>query len=383
MRSENFFYLFAFLMEICIVMASFALPLFAIRLGASVFQLGLMGSGSALCYTLGSICLGHLSDILGRKRILFVGCLSFGALTGIITFADSVGEVILLCMLSSGVSMALFWPPFEAWIADSRVDSALTDALGKFNVAWSIGAFIGPLVGGFLFKIDYWLPLCATALLSFCVAGALLSFSPEKGSEFEKRWSNDQNPDQKSSGGTFLHIAWMANFVSFFAVGIVRNLFPKLAVHLGMDSRTLGLLMAVLAFSQAWTFFLLKRNPSWQYRLKPIVAIQLLTALAMSLMLFFNSLVFFGVAFFLLGANLATGYSASIFCSLHRQAKKGQMSGLHEAILGMGFLTGPILGGLVAKYFGLRAPYLLCGVVILAAIALEILSMKHKVCSDR
>ncbi len=381
MKSEKFFYLFAFLMEVCIVIAFFALPLFAIRLGASVFQLGLMGSTSALCYTLGSLYLGHLSDILGRKRILLLGCLSFGVLTGIISFADSVGEVILLYMLSGGVSMALFWSPFEAWIADSEMSSSLPRALGKFNIAWSVGAFLGPLAGGFLFKVDYRLPLYATTFLSFCIAGALLYFSPAKKTGFEEKRESGQSNCQNGNRGSFLYIAWVANFVSFFVLGIVRNLFPKLAVHLGMDSRTLGLLMAAVAFSQGWGFFLLAQNTGWRYRLRPIVATQGLTVLAMLLIFFFNSLIFFGVAFFLVGINLATSYTASIFYSLHREVKKGRMSGFHEAILGIGFLAGPILGGLVARYFGLRAPYLLSGALILAAIVLEIFLLRHSVLS--
>ncbi len=383
MKSENFFYLFAFLMEVCIVIAFFALPLFAIKLGASIFQLGLMGSTAAFCYILGSIYLGHLSDILGRKRMIFLGCLSFGILIGIISFADSVGKVILLYMLSGGLSMALFWPPFEAWIADSKMGSSLPKALGKFNIAWSVGAFLGPLAGGFLFKVDYRLPLYATVFLSFCIAGALLCFSPEKKIGFEEKRTIVGNSNQKDNRGTFLSIAWIANFASFFVLGVVRYLFPKLAVHLGMDSRTLGLLMAVPAFSQGWGFFLLAKNTRWQYRLKPVMATQGLTVLAMLLIFFSDSPIFFGAAFLILGANLATSYTLSIFYSLHQEVKKGRMSGFHEAILGLGFLAGPMSGGLVARYFGLRAPYLLCGAAILVAIALEFFILQHKLCRDK
>lgn len=45
---------------------------------------------------------------------------------------------------------------------------------------------------------------------------------------------------------------------------------------------------------------------------------------------------------------------------------------MHESIVGSGALLGPILGGIVAHYASLRAPYLLCFAVLLMAIVAEL-----------
>jgi MFS family permease len=52
--------------------------------------------------------------------------------------------------------------------------------------------------------------------------------------------------------------------------------------------------------------------------------------------------------------------------------KKGKGTGLHESIVGAGALSGPILGGVAAQFAGLRAPYLLCLVVLFVAVIVEI-----------
>lgn len=64
-------------------------------------------------------------------------------------------------------------------------------------------------------------------------------------------------------------------------------------------------------------------------------------------------------------------YTSSIFYSLHREGNRGTMSGFHEAVLGGGALVGPLLGGIAGKFFGLRAPYLLCLLLLLGAMIFE------------
>jgi MFS family permease len=51
--------------------------------------------------------------------------------------------------------------------------------------------------------------------------------------------------------------------------------------------------------------------------------------------------------------------------------RKGKGAGLHESILGSGVVLGPLLGGIVAHAVGLRAPYILCLIVLAGLIAAE------------
>jgi MFS family permease len=51
-------------------------------------------------------------------------------------------------------------------------------------------------------------------------------------------------------------------------------------------------------------------------------------------------------------------------------------------IIGMGMVSGPFVGGLLAQNVGLRAPYVLCCVVLVAAMLLEYRLFRKKVRND-
>jgi MFS family permease len=57
--------------------------------------------------------------------------------------------------------------------------------------------------------------------------------------------------------------------------------------------------------------------------------------------------------------------------------RKGKGTGLNESIVGAGALSGPVLGGIAAQFAGLRAPYLLCLVVLFVAVIVEICLLKR------
>lgn len=74
---------------------------------------------------------------------------------------------------------------------------------------------------------------------------------------------------------------------------------------------------------------------------------------------------------------MATTFTASIFYSLHAEGPGGRRTGIHEGIVGSGFLVGPAAGGLLADHIGPRAPYLLASAVILVAILLQVFMLRR------
>lgn len=78
--------------------------------------------------------------------------------------------------------------------------------------------------------------------------------------------------------------------------------------------------------------------------------------------------------FGLIGVSAAFTYFSSLYYGLDRHTDKGNKSGWHEGILGLGILLGPLLGGILAdSRFGTQSPYLLCAAAIVIAILVEIL----------
>ena len=75
----------------------------------------------------------------------------------------------------------------------------------------------------------------------------------------------------------------------------------------------------------------------------------------------------------LIGLLAGVTFTASIFYSLYTQSPGGRRTGFHEAIVGSGFLFGPLLGGIAGEYLGARAPYGLAMLVIVGAVIIQTL----------
>lgn len=178
--------------------------------------------------------------------------------------------------------------------------------------------------------------------------------------------------DKPANYISFLYIAWCANFVSWFNLGVMRNLFPKLGTELGFSTALVGTLIFIITFAQTVMFFVLGRTHRWHYKLGLMLLFQLLAFLSLWIFVFFSCVAYFVVAMVFLGLSAGLTYFSSIFYSLYGSVDKGRKSGLHEAVIGTGAFFGPFAGGLFAAKFGIRAPYIVAAVVVAAAMLLEV-----------
>jgi hypothetical protein len=136
-----------------------------------------------------------------------------------------------------------------------------------------------------------------------------------------------------------------------------------------------GNLMLILGGVQTLAFVVLGTGYStrWHYRFSPLLIIQLLAILSFLGIGLTQHTILWAFAFAAIGVSVAFTYFSSLYYGLDRHADKGNKSGWHEAILGVGILLGPFLGGISAdSSLGVQSPYLLCAVAITIAIPIEI-----------
>jgi len=285
--------------------------------------------------------------------------------------------VILLLSALNGLCLSLFWPPFQAWVADLQTGSSLAWDIGTFNMSWTASYLIGPSISGFLFGLNPKLPfLFAASLSSILFLLCYGSIHDRPGTAKVKKHSTETSLQawQKS----FLYSAWIANFLSWFILGNARNQFPKLARELGSSPPTVGLLVGCLGFSLFVGFFLLRESDLWHFRRRYLFGAQTLAAGGL-LMIYFSSSPFsFALALILIGLSASVTYYSSLFYAIRLSTQKGRGTGFHESILSIGALLGPILGGLGAHFLGLRIPYLICLLFLLAAVASEAIFLRRR-----
>lgn len=157
--------------------------------------------------------------------------------------------------------------------------------------------------------------------------------------------------------------------IDFTGFGLIIPLQPFWAQHLGANAREIGLLVTIYALAQ-FIFTPVLGSLSDRYGRKPIIVVSLLieavslvlTALASTLPLLLLARLIGG-----LGAS-SIGSAQAVVSDVTRPDERARGMGMIGAAIGLGFVLGPALGGLLAP-LGVTVPFWLAsGIALMNAI---------------
>jgi MFS family permease len=360
-------YAVSLLMDMSVAGLIFAISRRAAELGASAGALGLLGASWPVPYIIASLTSGRLSDRLGRRNIALIGSVA----ACIITFGCArTTNIHLLIALTAlfGLGIGFFWPPVIAWISDGPRGEALHKRLTRFGVAWNIGLLSGFALTGWVFRrwphLAFVIPTCGLIVI------IILFLLPARPHHTEEE--NQFDLPAVPPGRGFRKAAWIANFGVRLVNAGVAALFPQLATRLGIAADAHGGLLATINFTAMLMIAVMQVLTFWHTRLWPLWLAQGLCALAAVAIGLGNGMGIFLLAFAAIGVVSGYSYQASIYFTLQEMTEKGKGSGLHEAFLAGGLLTGPLLAGWAGNAFGLRAPYFFSAAALLVIVAVQV-----------
>jgi MFS transporter, DHA2 family, multidrug resistance protein len=127
------------------------------------------------------ITMGTLGDRIGRRRLLMIGAAAFGA-TSILAAFSKTPEMLIASRALLGLSGATLAPSTLSLIRNMFLDPAeRTRAIAVWITSFSVGAAIGPLLGGLVLEFFWW---GAAFLISVPVMALLLILGPRLLPEF-------------------------------------------------------------------------------------------------------------------------------------------------------------------------------------------------------
>jgi len=344
-----------------------ALPLWGVKLGATSVHLGATGSILSGTLALLGVLFGRLSDRIGRERMMEVGAfVSAGTMCAIPAMTRP--EWLFVAAALFGISFAMYWPAIEAKVAESTDTDGLAGHLSTFNIGWAAGNASGSFLAGFILaRNPAWVFYGAAGIHFVLCMQLLLGHLPREGRSTGEPSTEMQDQHRPEEADAFLRLARIASFAVFFSVASIRWLFPKLAVSLDIPKETIGVLLGTVAAAQGLMFLVMGWVHRWQYTFRAMLFAQILPVIGLVMVWFGRTAFGFGAALFIVGLGGGMTFTISLFYSLHGHHAKGSNAGLHEAILGIGHMAGPILGGVAARYTSLRTPSLLnIGIIVLA-----------------
>ena len=368
-------YLPALLMDFCLGTLITNTSFFSSHLNLSSTFVGLLMATSTACFVGLAIPFGRLSDRIDRTRMLLTACF----LVSVISFALSLCRTryqLILIFPCVGLIQALFWPTYEAWLTEREGGGSLIKRLMAFNLFWCVGMTTGPVISSYLQgQSSSILPFYCAGIGGLVNWGIIWFCSHTKQ---KNTLANDNVPSTvpTNTQHVFPSIARISNFASYFSLAVLRNLGPKLTKEMGVPPRLFGNLMLLMGLVQMITFswFGSAQSTQLHYRIFPLIVVQLFAITGFLSMWTFQNASFWIPSFCTIGLCAATTYFSSLYYSLHNQQEKGDKSGWHETILGVGVLLGSLVGGgLDDLTDNHQSPYLLCAIAIGICVFAEII----------
>ncbi|MCA1035419.1 MULTISPECIES: MFS transporter [Bacillaceae] len=358
------------------------LPVMERELGISSFQSSMI----ITVYSIVAIILiplaGYLSDHIGRKKVI-IPSLLIAAVGGLISgwaswkMADPYW-LILIGRSLQGIGAAGGAPIVMPLVGDMfKNEEEVSSSLGVIETSNTFGKVLSPILGAFLAGFLWFLPFFAFPV--FCAISILLMVllvkTPEKRTEpipfkafFKKIKEIFKN------NGKWLYAIFVAGIILMFVLfGVLFHLSDILEKQYDIKDVKKGLFLAIplgaLCLSSYITGKLIKENKSLMKWITFSGSILLAASVGI---LGFSTNLWFLMAMFAVG-GIGIGVSLPCLDALITEGiekeERGTISSLYSSMRFIGVAAGPPAVAIIVKQSDQLLFYILCGVSILAALA--------------
>lgn len=334
------------------------LPRFAQDLGAAPELIGLIVAASTVTGVVVKLPAGALSDQLGRKRMMLLGCLFFAAPPYLYPFVDSPGPLLALRFLH-GFATAIFSPVASAFVADLS-QRGRAEKLGWFAAANDLGATMGPMLGGLLlfYTSSYSTTYLATGALGVLPLLLVLRLpddgrpeptGPVLGERSREFWSGIR--EVLSSRAVL--VASMMEAALYVGYGAFLGFFPPYAKGIGLNDAQIAFVMGAQLATTMLAKPLSGRLSDRVGRKPMILAGLVLCAVTLPAIPSLTSLwLLIPVSgFFGLGVAIVTPSTTALVADLVKAGRMGSAMGVFGTIWDSGEAAGPILAGILIASF--------------------------------
>lgn len=315
---------------------------------------------------------GALGDKFGMRIMVIRAVIGLGIAQMLMSFAQSVEQLFFFRILQGALSG--FYPSAMTLIASNTPEEKQGYALGAFQSANTSGNIFGPVIGGFISVIiGFRAVFISSALISFLMAIVLYftlkeEVQPSKTASQRFRYL-DYWKFALSSRALMLLLTLI--FLASFGVAFIRPLFVFFIETMISDSKTLpgttGALYSLIGIFSAFSSFWFGKRIDTHGSRQILIIGTILTG-TMYLLHFYVTSVYLLIPVRIL---LGLGYGVilpALFTgiSLYSPAdKKGGLMGIASSAQTLGNLIAPLLSGVAASLWGIRAAFIIAGFVFL------------------
>ncbi len=326
--------LVSFLIDLGLSSINFGVPLYAYKLGAPQYLIGLIASAFGLSYILSATY--SVKIVFGRNlaRTITVLLIGYAAIAGIyLLVRNPLLFVVIRCC--EGFTLGNLYPLTDTLPA---LESGGKNLVPWYNAGWALSYIVAPLILGYLIiALGFDSPFIFAMLASL---GALVVIMLSTDSLHLDTLQSKPKAILSLQNNTLGEIALPA-FIAGFVTAVFSSLYPAYLSSRHYDYESIGLIVGVMAASRTVVLATAGRIQSalGSTRIKPF-GYMLSALIAIPTVLHGIPEQF--ICAVCVGAGVGLLYHAGLTNSLSKEGEY-QTSAL-EASLGTGFFSGPLLG---------------------------------------
>jgi len=359
-------------------MIEYLMPIYLESLGKSYFEIGLLLSLTALGGFLFDWPLGNLSDSTSRRKIMVTSVI-LSIIASVMIFVFEVNWILAILMLIWGIAYQMWSVPRDAYLAAHTDHNKRSREYGLFNEVIDIAETLGPLIcGALILYLGYSGIINIYAIMLGFAAVIVIFFIKETDHRsmlkaiplsFKLSAFISDLKELKHLGALGLLLLFYS--FSFMALDNVIFLFEPLfctSEGMGLSISLAGLLMAFFSIPGilfSYLFGLIADKIG-----KKIVLFVGMVCVGLSLIFFGSTqsifLLFVFASLYSLGAAMFLPALNGLIVDLSYGRQKGKIAGLWDSFTDFGYFIGPVIGGVIAEFYGLREVYISLGIFFIA-----------------
>ncbi|MFC1624867.1 MFS transporter [Patescibacteria group bacterium] len=326
------------------------LPFYAESFGATPFEVSLIPSLFSFFQLFSAPIMGRLSDQYGRRLFLIVSQISTFLSFIILGLSNSL-FLIFLSRAVDGILGSNFTIA-QAYIADVTHKKDRSKAFGLSGMAFGIGFFIGPAIGGYLSKYGIAVPAYTAAGISLLSIMATIILLPEtiKRNNNPKKvkiidikallkyLSSERTAKPIYELFTFnsTHAIWTSNFALFSGI------------KYGFTAQTVGYILAYVGLINIiFRGGVLPKliDKFEEHTLKITASLSIIFALILLALTKSQALLFVAFTFFAFGGGIIRPLMAGTISRSVSNKEQGAVLGVSNSLGSLAQIIGPMLGG--------------------------------------
>jgi len=292
-------------------------------------------------YALAARASGGLARRSSAPRAVLTRALALWSVAAILpVLAPSFEPALWAAALLGSIASAVLWPVVESYVAGGRHGPEMRRAIGWFNVTWTPATAVSLVIMPLVARVGLVWSVGLSAIVNAAALAIVATLPARPG-------AHEADAATAAVGPEYPWLARSASWLLPLSYVISATLAPVLPHRLaavGITGSSPSVVAALWMAARFATLFLMWRAGFWHGRWGTLAAAAAALAAGLAGVLLATTPAVLVTGLLLYGAGMGLTYYAALYYSMTVGHAAVEAGGNFEALIGLGYLVGPMLG---------------------------------------